>query len=310
LRAHPKKTFPILYFGLILISYLLDACSGTVAVPQAGTPVPSGHSPTISVVAAENFYGDITRQLGAGHVTVVSILSDPNIDPHEYESSVQNAVAVTQTQLVVENGSGYDAWMDKLLSASPNSKRIVLIAANLAVHKLSDNPHFWYSLDNIQTIAQSITTALEKLDSAHSMDYQTALARFRSSLAPIQQKLQSLRSKYYGTSVGLTETIFLYQTEPIGLSVLTPFEFQKAIAEGNDPPADQVIIANDQITSHAIKVLVFNIQTLTPLTANLEDEARQNNIPIVPVSETMPEGKTYQTWMLDQLIQLEQALGG
>ena len=310
MRAHTKAPFPILSSVLILISYLLGACSASAAGPQPAQSVSPALSPTIAVVAAENFYGDIVRQLGAGRVTVVSILSDPNVDPHEYESSVQNAVAVTRAQLVVENGSGYDAWMDKLLSASPNAQRIVLVAADIADHKLSDNPHFWYSLDNIQTIAQSMTTALEKLDGSHSIDYQAALARFRSSLAPIQQKIIDLKSKYAGTPVGLTETIFLYQTGPIGLSVLTPFEFQKAVAEGNDPPANAVLVANDQITSHAIKVLIYNVQTVTPLTSNLQEQARQHNIPIVPVSETMPAGKTYQSWMQDQLIELEKALGG
>ena len=262
------------------------------------------------MVAAENFYGDIVQQLGAGHVSVVSILSDPNADPHEYESSVQDGVAVSKAQLVIENGDDYDTWMDKLLSASPNPNRIVLTAANVASNPLPDNPHLWYGIDNIQAIAQNITTDLNKIDSAHKADYDAALTKFLASLAPIQQKITEIKNSYNGTPVGLTETVFLYQTQPIGLNVLTPLEFEKAVAEGNDPPADTVVTANDQITNREIKVLIYNAQTVTPITTNLQNEAKQNNIPIVPVYETMPAGKTYQSWMLDQLNALEQALGG
>ncbi len=122
--------------------------------------------------------------------------------------------------------------------------------------------------------------------------------------------MDSIKAKYSGTPVGLTETIFLYQANPMGLQVLTPFDFEKAIAEGNDPPADTVVTANDQLTHHTIKALIYNDQTVTPITTNLQNMAKQLNIPIVPVTETMPVGKTYQQWMLDQLNSLLQALGG
>ncbi len=299
---------------VIITAFELSACGGVASSAGGGTGVPStggsSASPTISVVAAENFYGDIVRQLGAGHVSVVSILSDPNIDPHEYESSVQNGVAVGKAQLVIQNGDGYDTWMDKLLSASPNPDRIVLVGADIATHKLTDNPHVWYGIDNIQEIAGAITAALEKIDPADKAAFDAAATSFNQSLIPIQQKMSELKSKYAGTPVGLTETIFLYQTGPIGLNVLTPFDFEKAIAEGNDPPADTVVTANNQVTQHQIKALIYNVQTVTPVTTNLQNMAQKNNIPIVPVSETMPGGKTYQGWMLDQLNELEKALGG
>ncbi|HUH97267.1 MAG TPA: zinc ABC transporter substrate-binding protein [Anaerolineales bacterium] len=292
-----------LIVAMLSLALALPACSG------AG-PAPENNAGTISVVAAENFYGDIVQQLGAGHVSVVSILSDPNVDPHEYESSVQDGVAISKAQLVIENGADYDTWMDKLLAASPDPHRIVLTAANVSSNPLPDNPHVWYGLDNIQTIAQNITADLETLDGTHKADYDAALTKFQKSLEPIQQKMNEIKNKYAGTPVGLTETIFLYQTQPIGLNVLTPFEFEKAIAEGNDPPAGTVVTANNQIIDREIKVLIYNVQTETPITTNLQNEAKENNIPIVPVSETMPAGKTYQSWMLDQLDFLEQALGG
>ncbi len=299
-----KKTYLWLAFSVIVV-FLLSACSGS----SVGSATPSS-STAINVVAAENFYGDMVKQLGGSHVSVTSILSDPNIDPHQYESNAQTAIQVSKAQLVIENSGGYDGWMDKILSGSPNSNRIVLKGYDVAQVKLPENEHVWYSIDNAATIAQAITDDLKKLDSADAATFDSNLQTFKQSLQPIQQKIVAIKSKYAGTPVGLTETIYLYQAAPLGLNVLTPFEFQKAMAEGNDPPADTVVTAENQINHHQIKVLIYNEQTITPSTTKLENDAMAQNIPIVPVTETMPRGKTYQTWMLDQLNTLEQALQG
>lgn len=292
------------WFTLCIISlFAFSACGGT--------PTGNGstsNSQVIQVVAAENFYGDIVKQLGGSHVAVTSILSNPNVDPHEYESNVQTAIAVSKAQLVVENGVGYDTWMDRLLSASPNNSRVVLVGANIADHKLPDNPHVWYGIENMPAIAQAITATLKKLDTADASTFDSNLATFKQSLVLLEQKIREINKKYMGTPVALTETIYLYQAVPEGLAVLTPFDFQKAIAEGNDPPADTVIEANNQITRKEVKILIYNSQTVTPITTNLQNEAKNLNIPVVPVSETMPPGKTYQTWMIDQLNTLQQSL--
>jgi zinc/manganese transport system substrate-binding protein len=288
---------------LFILFFLLSACS----TATTGSTTPSS-STAINVVAAENFYGDIVKQLGGSHVSVTSIISNPNVDPHEYESSVKTAIQVSQAQLVIENGGGYDDWMDKILSGSPNPNRFVLKGFDIAQVKLPENEHVWYSIDNAATIAQAITNDLKKLDPANAATFENNFQIFKQSLQPIQQKIAEIKSKYAGTPVGLTETIYLYQAVPLGLNVLTPFEFQKAMAEGNEPPADTVVTAENQITHHQIKVLIFNEQTITPSTTKLENDARAQNIAIVPVTETMPPGKTYQTWMLDQLNVLEQAL--
>ena len=271
-------------------------------------PIISTTNPTIHVVAAENFYGDIVKQLGGEHVSVTSILSDPNVDPHEYESNVQDAIALSNANIVIENGLSYDTWIDKLLLASPNKKRIQLIAGEISPHKLEDNPHVWYGVDNVSAIAQAITDALKKTDPADAAIFDQNLATFNTSLQPIQQKIAALKNTYNGTPIGLTETIYLYQTQPMGLKVLTPFAFEKAIAEGNDPSAADVITTDDQIAKKQIQLLIFNSQTVTPITTNLQKIAQQSNIPVVTVSETMPQNKTYQSWMLGQLSVLEQVL--
>jgi zinc/manganese transport system substrate-binding protein len=288
----------------IVVVFLLSACGGSVG---SGTPVPST---AIKVVAAENFYGDIVKQLGGSHVSVTSILSDPNIDPHQYESNAQTAITISQAQFVIENGDGYDDWMDKILSGSPNPNRLLLKAFDVAQVKLPDNEHVWYSIDNAATIAQAITDDLKKLDAADAALFDSNLHTFQQLLQSIRQKIEEIKSKFAGTPVGLTETIYLYQAGPLGLNVLTPFEFQKAMSGGTEPPADTVVTAENQINRHQIKVLIYNEQTVTPSTTKLENDARAQNIPVVPVTETMPPGKTYQTWMLDQLNSLEQSLQG
>jgi len=280
--------------------------------PKTSEQVPANpqaqNSPVVKVVAAENFYGDVVKQLGGSHVSVTSILSDPNADPHEYESSVPDAVAVSQADIVVENGLEYDTWMDKLLSASPNSNRQLLVAGQIAAHPLPDNPHVWYGIDNMQGIASAITDSLKKSDPANASVFDNNLQTFNNSLNPLLQKIGEIKSKYQGTPVGLTETIYLYQTQAMGLNVLTPYNFEKALAEGNDPSVADVNTTNQQVKNKQIKVLIYNNQTVTPITTNLENMATQLGIPVVQVSETMPQDKAYQSWMLDQLNALEQSL--
>ena len=268
----------------------------------------SSNTNKIQIVAAENFYGDIAQQLGGDHVSVTSILSDPNVDPHEYESNVQDGIAIAKAAIVIKNGEDYDTWIDKLISASPNKNRVVLTGADIATHKLEDNPHIWYGIDNVKEVAQKITDSLKQQDSADAAEYDQNLATFDNSLTPIQQKMDAIKSKYNGTPVALTETIYLYQTQAMGLNVLTPHAFEQAIAEGNDPSADDVAKANDQITQKQVKVLIYNAQTVTPVTTNLQNEAKVKNIPFVTVTETMPTTKHYQSWMMDQLTNLENAL--
>jgi zinc/manganese transport system substrate-binding protein len=275
---------------------------------RASQSVSNTSGGAIKIVAAEDFYGNIAQQLGGNKVSVTSILSDPNVDPHEYESDVQDGIAITNANIVIENGLQYDTWMDKLLSASPNANRIVLTAGTIAPDPLPENPHVWYGIDTISAIAGAITDALIKTDPADTAFFQNNLTTFNDSLAPITAKLDEMKAQYSGTPVGLTETIYLYQTEPMGLNVLTPFTFEKAIAEGNDPSAQDVNTTDQQIAGKKIKVLIYNSQTVTPITTNLQSAAQANDIPVVPVTETMPPNDTYQTWMIDELNALEIAL--
>lgn len=288
----------------ILALFLLSACDAIKTNSQAETAAGG----TIQIVAAENFYGDIAKQVGGKHVTVTSILSDPNIDPHTYESNVNQVKAIAKAQLVISNGGGYDDWMNKLLDSTPNSGRKELKGFDIAKVQLPDNEHVWYSPENAKTIAATIAANLKTIDAANATDYATNLTTFQREVGMIEQKMTEIKSKYANTPIGLTETIFLYQTGPMQLQVLTPPEFQKAMAEGNDPPANTVVTTENQINQQQIKVLIYNEQTQSAITTKLQSDAKKLHIAIVPVTETMPSSKTYQTWMLGQLEMLEQGL--
>lgn len=291
---------------IVIIAAVLAVIIGFVAGRRKGfLEAPGGK---IQIVAAENFYGDIAGQLGGDKVVVRSIISNPNMDPHEYESGVEDAIAISKAGIVIKNGLEYDTWIDKMLSASPNPNRTLITAGEIAPKPLPDNPHVWYGADNIEAIANAITNALEKADPSDKTIFESKLEKFNSSLAPIRAKIKEINSRYAGTPVGLTETIYLYQAQPMGLNVLTPFDFEKAIAEGNDPPAASVAEANNQIKNKAIKILIYNSQTVTPITTNMQNAARAQGIPVIPVTEMMPPGSTYQNWMMMELNAVENGL--
>lgn len=289
--------------ALVACSGLALACGGGDGSASAGR----GNGNAIDVVAVENFYGDIVSQLGGSRVKVTSIITDPNTDPHEYESNTADAKAVAAARLVVENGVGYDGFMDKLLSASPNENRTVINAGGLLGKKEGDNPHVWYSVDGMQQVADRVTAALQELDPATQADFAARNQRFKASLQPLNDRIAAIKAKYEGMHLTQTEPVFGYMGAALGLQI-DDGEFQHAIEEGNDPSPASVAAIDGEITSHAVKALLYNSQTTSPATTNVKNLAMKNGIPIVGVSETEPAGKTYQAWMLMQLDALEKAL--
>jgi len=287
-----------------LVGAALFFVLSTFAFAEAQAEKPSG----VQVVAAENTYGDLVQQIAGIHAHVLSIISDPNVDPHEYEANVDNARQIADADIIIENGGGYDSWIDKLMATTQNSKRILITAFNVAPTHLRENEHIWYNPNNVIAISQKILEALKAKDVADSAAFDANFASLKSEIMKLDAKLADLKAKFSGTPIGLTETIFLYQSELIGLNVLTPWTFEKAIAEGNDPSAADAITAEQQITSRQTKILVYNVQTVTPITTKLQDDAKVLSIPVVPVSETMPPGLHYQSWMSKQLDALADAL--
>ncbi|HYM70546.1 MAG TPA: zinc ABC transporter substrate-binding protein [bacterium] len=300
-RAHLTITT-----GIVAAVVLLVASLGSRPAPGAAASSPSRPI----VVAAENFYGDIVGQIAGDHVSITSIISDPNVDPHEYESSARDGAAVARASLVVLNGLGYDDFMFRLMKASPNPARRVIVVGTLVGHKDGDNKHVWYDPATMPKVAQAVTDALDQIDPADSRSFHDRLGLFQGALRPLNDKVAAVRNRYHGTPVALTEPVFGYMAEALGLHVITPETFQRAIEEGQEPPASAIAQMDDQLRTHQAKVLLYNIQTVTRITTKVQQRATQLGIPVVGVSETEPLGKSYQQWMLSQLGSLEAALAG
>ena len=266
-------------------------------------------SKVVNVVAAENFWGSLVSQIGGSHVRVLSIVSDPNADPHEYESNAGDARAVSTADYVIENGAGYDSWMDKLLSASNNPNQKVLNVATLLGKQDGDNPHMWYSPDYVNAVTAQMEKDLINVDPADASYYQAQYANLQSSLAEYQGRISSIKQKYSGTEVASTESIFAYLADAAGLNLVSPPAFIDAVAEGNDPPASSIVEFENQLKTGSVKVLVYNEQTVTPLTQSMKALAANEGIPVVGVTETIqPPDATFQEWMNAQILNLQNAL--
>ena len=289
---------------LATLALFVAACGSDTNAANSG---PSGKH--LNVVAAENFWGSIVTQLGGSQVTVSSIVSDPNADPHDYQSSASSARSFAQANYVILNGAGYDSWAQSLLGANSNSSRKVFTVADLLGRKEGDNPHFWYSPDYVTKVAGQITKDLEALDGNDAAYFEQQHTTFDTALKPYHDRIAAIRSQFGGRRIASTENIFVYMSDALGLDVISPPEFMKAVAEGNDPPADTVSTFQQQLQSKQVEVLVYNMQTQTDVTTNLKNIANQQQIPVVPVTETIqPQDTPFQLWMLGELDALQNAL--
>jgi zinc/manganese transport system substrate-binding protein len=292
--------FRVVSLGLVLAG-LLAAC---------GTPSgPSGTGKTLQVIAGENFWGSIAAQLGGSHVSVTSIVTNPNADPYDYESSGKDARAFATADYVILNGAGYDAWGSKLLAGNPSSSRKVFTVADLLHKKAGDNPHFWYNPTWVDQVADRITADYKAIDSADASYFDQQRAALRTALQPYHDRIAKIKASFSGTPVGATESIFVYMAQALGVNLISPPEFMQALAEGNDPPAQTVVEFQNQVTGKKVKVLVYNVQASTSITESLKQLAVQNGIPVVGVAETLqPVDATFQEWQDAQLVTLQNAL--
>jgi zinc/manganese transport system substrate-binding protein len=289
----------------LVVATLLSALLAACGAPPAG----ASSGKTLQVVAGENFWGSIAAQLGGSHVAVTSIVTNPNIDPHEYESSATDARALATADYVILNGAGYDNWGQKLLSANPSQSRRVFTVADLLARKAGDNPHFWYNPDWVEKVADRMTADYQAIDATDAGYFSQQRELFRTALKPYHDAIAHIRATASGVLVGSTESIFVYMAHALGLNLISPPEFMQAISEGTDPPAQTVAQFQDQISHHQMKLLVYNTQTSTPITDNLKQLASRNGIPVVGISETVqPTTATFQYWQTKQLTSLQAAL--
>ncbi|MGN6469145.1 MAG: metal ABC transporter solute-binding protein, Zn/Mn family [Rhizobiaceae bacterium] len=261
----------------------------------------------VNIVAAENFYGDLARQIGGDHVTVTSILANPDEDPHLFETSPSTARAVADAAIVIYNGAGYDPWMEKLISASPAGDRTAIVAASLTGRKEGDNPHLWYDPATLPALASALEAELVKRDPANAGEYKANLAKFVTSMEALGKEIAGVRATYGGVQVTATEPVFGYMAEALGLKMLNQ-EFQIAVMNGAEPTPGQVIAFEKSLKDGSAKILFYNSQVADQATGRLLELARANKVAVVGVTETEPAGQTIQSWFGRQIEAVEKAL--
>ena len=264
----------------------------------------------LQVVASTNVYGDIVRQIGDGHVAVTSILTDPDADPHLYEPGTAAGLAVARAGVVVQNGLGYDTFMDRLEEASPSdSRRVVNVADLIGIHGSDANPHLWYDVPALDTVAAGIERALAQSDPTHRRDYAAGRRRFVQRLRPVERVLRRIDRRAASTPIAFTEPVPEYLTQAAGLRNLAPQSFTHPIAQGSEPPAAAVAEMTDLVAKRRVRVLLYNKQAVSPVTARVRAAAQRAGVPVIAVTETLPRGASFQGWMLAQSRALAGALG-
>jgi zinc/manganese transport system substrate-binding protein len=303
---------PVIVINMNLARVFGPALLGGIAMLSVFAGQPSGATSShdvVDVVAAENFWGNIAGQLGGDDVSVTSLITNPNADPHLFETNAADAAKLARARVVIENGAGYDGWMSSLLGADSGHPAIVNAGKVLHVTGSDPNPHLWYDIPEVPKVAAAISVALTKADPQQASLFQHNLTRFDASLAPLTAELATIRSHFGGAPVAYTERVPGYALAVAGLSVRTPAGFARAIEDGEDPGPADTLAMEQLITGHHIDVLLYNVQTVSPVTTQVRALAAKSGIAIVGVSETLPAtDHTYQQWQLAQLTALFDAL--
>jgi zinc/manganese transport system substrate-binding protein len=287
----------------------LTVALATTVLAMPTPAAPADGRAVLSVVAAENFWGSLAEQLGGRQVQVTSIVTDPNADPHEYETNPADARLFAAADYVIVNGAGYDTWAGKLLSAQPRAGRKVLTVSSFLGRPNGSNPHLWYDPAYVFRVIDKITADYELLEPSERSYFAARHAAVEAALATYRAQLASLTQRFAGTKVASTESVFVYLAAYVHLRLVTPPAFMEAVAEGIDPPASALATFDRQIDAKDFAVLVYNTQTVTPLTTTIESATEARHIPVVGISETMdPPNTTFERWMVGELDRLGSAL--
>jgi zinc/manganese transport system substrate-binding protein len=263
----------------------------------------------IKAVGAESEYADVISQIGGKYIEVSAIESNPNTDPHTFEVSPTVAQQIAAAEIVVKNGVGYDSWVDKIIAATPNSKRKVIDVQHLlGLPYNTPNPHLWYDQKTMPAVAKAVADDLSALIPAQASYFQANLKKFDESLKPWTAVIASFKASYGGTPIAVTEPVANYMLQAIGCEIATPFCLQAAIMNGTDPSPQDVSTQNELMIGRNVKVFVYNQQVTDSLTQSFLSLAGKNGIPIVGVYETMPTGFHYQSWMVAEVEAMRKAV--
>ena len=279
------------------------------AVAGCGSAAAAAGKGQIVAVGAENEYANVISQVGGRYVSARAIESNPNTDPHTFEASPSVAQSVAEARLVVQNGLGYDAYMNRIESASPSSsRRVIDVQTLLGLPDSTPNPHLWYLPRTMPAVAAAVLRDLSALQPSHASYFAANARRFDASLQPWYQALRRFAARYPRTPVATTEPVGDYMLQAAGAVNLTPFPFQADIMNGVDPPPQGVTVQRGLLSGHRVKVFLYNQQVTDSLTQSFLSDAQHYGIPVVGVYETMPAGYRYQTWMLAEVGALQRAV--
>ncbi|MFL6164409.1 MAG: metal ABC transporter solute-binding protein, Zn/Mn family [Jatrophihabitantaceae bacterium] len=284
---------------------LLTALAGcAVSAPR--------RSGALIACASINAWGSILAQLGGSRVHTTAIVRSPATDPHDYEPTPADAKLIATAAVFVQNGAGYDSWAGKAVRADPEPGRQVVDVARLTGTPAGGNPHRWYSPADVVAVADAITAALSRADPAGAGYFEQQHRRFiGTGLADYRRLIATIKARYAGTPVAASESVLSPLAEALGLDLITPPAFLKAISQGTDPSAADKATIDAQLAGQQVKVYVLNSQNSTPDVAEQVRAARRAGVPVVDMTETpSPAGSDFQDWQVRQLLALQVALSG
>ena len=308
--------------GLAGLGLLLTACS-----PTAGSSRGTAGDGVVDVVASTSVYGDIVSSIGGDKVRVSSIINRTSQDPHSYEATTQDKLAVSKAELVVENGGGYDAFIDTLATDTGLDHGSVINAVEVSglatespaaaspdssghTHEHAGlNEHVWYSLPAMSRLADAVADKLGALEPGSAETFRSNAAAFKASLGGLEAKLAAIKASAGHAPVAVTEPVPLYLLEDAGLENETPAEYTAAIEEDADVPPAVLKAAVDLVASRGVRLLAYNTQTEGPQTVALKKAAETAGVPVVNFSETLPDGQSYVQWMTGNVESISKALG-
>ncbi|WZH38291.1 MAG: zinc ABC transporter substrate-binding protein [Microbacterium enclense] len=319
----------------------LAGCAG--GAPAAGGASADSSSGKVTVVASTDVYGSIAEAVGGDFVDVTSIITSPTQDPHEYEASAQDQLTLKNAGLVIENGAGYDSFMEGLVQASGTTAPVITAVeynhdypgaeshdeahsddASPAPSESADdhdhadddghdhiegfNEHVWYDPHTVEDLTAAIAKELGALAPDHAADFTSNAEAFTQQIAGLEDSLDQIKAKDAGAKIFVTEPVPVYLTTAAGLDNATPNEFSESVEEGQDVPPATLLESLQLLDSGQIKVMIVNPQTGGAEVTQVEDEAKAKNIPVIEFTETLPEGQTYISWMQSNITALSDAL--
>ncbi|GAA2373485.1 metal ABC transporter solute-binding protein, Zn/Mn family [Dactylosporangium salmoneum] len=297
--------------GALSLAMFLTACGSSSSQQPAAAPASPAGGATVSVVASTNVYGDIVKQIAGDRASITSIISNPDADPHSYEANTRTQLELSKAKVVIENGGGYDDFVDTMLKSAGGTPK-VLNVVDISGKKAADgeelNEHVWYDFATVEKLADQLAAVLGEADPAGAATFTANAATFKQKVQQLQAREAAIKAAHTGAGVAITEPVPLYMLQACGLVNKTPAEFSEAIEEGTDVPANVLQKTLDLFAHKDVALLAYNEQTAGPETEKVLNAAKAANVAVVPVTETLPDGKDYLSWMGGNLTAIETAL--